>query len=515
MFKISRSVFLKLFIVSGIAITAGITFYSCQNNSTTTAQALDGKALATKYCQNCHMLTSPSLADKKSWKNGILPAMASRLNLETYMGQIVVNPSSVVNLAEWNAIVNWYVSNAPDSLTIPKPKVAPLRDWAGFSLIRPKNVSKVAMAMTTMLSVSPNDHKLYSGDAGNNLYTWTASAKPTLVHTFDSPVVGVEFDKRPQGNVGVFTTIGNMMPIDVLKGKIQELSLNSKDKSEAPVTITDSLPRPVQTVTDDFNKDGLMDYVVCGFGHDRGALYYVQQLPGKKFKKHVMLALPGGTQLIKGDFNNDGWTDVICMFSQYDEGIRMFLNDKKGGFEVKTLLRFPAIYGSSSFQLVDFNHDGKPDILYTCGDNSDYSRILKPYHGVYIFTNQGNWKFKQTYFYHIDGATKAIAADFDGDGDLDIAAIAFFTDFKYHPEEGFTYLEQTKPNDFTNHQIPVEKYGRWISMDVNDVDGDGKPDIVLGNFSVGQRGLLNQKGFVPQWDMYEPLIILKNQTKSR
>ncbi len=514
MLKHPRSLIIKLVVSLALAATAGISFYSCQRNNTT-AQALDGKALAAKYCQSCHSLTSPLLADKKSWENGILPAMAIRLNLEVYMGQAVQNPSSAVTLSEWQAIVKWYVSNAPDSLVIPKPKVAPVRDWAGFSVIRPQNVNKKLMAMTTMLAVSPYDHKLYSGDAGNNLFSWTPLAKPTLVHTFESPVVGVEFNKGAKGNIGLFTTIGNMLPIDILKGKIQELTLNSKSKTLKPVVITDSLPRPVQTVSGDFNKDGLMDYVVCGFGHDRGALYYVQQLPGNKFKKNIMLALPGGTQLVKGDFNGDGWPDVICLFAQNDEGIRMFLNNKKGGFDVKTLLRFPPIYGSSSFQLVDFNHDGKPDILYTCGDNSDYSRILKPYHGVYIFMNQGNWKFKQTYFYHIDGATKAVAADFDGDGDLDIAAIAFFTDFKYHPEEGFTYLQQNKPNDYICHQIPVEKYGRWISMDVNDVDGDGKPDIILGNFSIGQRGLLNQKGFVPKWDMFEPLIILKNQNKNQ
>lgn len=514
--KILRSTITKLFIASAIAITAGITFYSCNNNSNTTiAQTSAGKALALKYCQSCHSFTSPLLADKKSWRDGILPAMAKMLNLEIYMGQAVANPNSAVTLAEWQAIVKWYVANAPDSLTIPKRKVAPLRDWAGFSLVRAQNVNKAAMAMTTMLAVSPDDYKLYSGDAANNLYSWSPKAKPTLVHTFGSPVAGVEFTKRPEGNIGVFTTIGNMMPVDVLKGKVEELNLSADTKSQAPVLITDSLPRPVQTVNADFNKDGLPDYVVCGFGHDRGALYYVQQLHGNKYKKNIMSALPGGTQLVKGDFNNDGWTDVICIFAQNDESIRMYVNNKKGGFNEKTLLRFPPINGSSSFQLVDFNHDGKSDILYTCGDNSDYSRILKPYHGVYIFMNQGDWKFKQTYFYHIDGATKAIAADFDGDGDLDIAAIAFFTDFKYHPEEGFTYLEQNKPNDFISHQIPVEKYGRWISMDVNDVDGDGKPDIILGNFSIGQRGLLNQKGFKPDWDMYEPLVILKNQTKSR
>jgi hypothetical protein len=190
--------------------------------------------------------------------------------------------------------------------------------------------------------------------------------------------------------------------------------------------------------------------------------------------------------------------------------ITLFLNDHKGGFTTQTLLRFPAVYGSSSFQLIDLNHDGKPDILYTCGDNSDYSKVLKPYHGVYIFTNQGNWKFKQTYFYHINGCTKAIAADFSHNGNLDIATIAYFADFAHQPEEGFTYLEQTGLNQYRAHRVPIDQYGRWLTMEVADVDGDGYDDVILGNFAATGRGLVNQSGFARKWDMHIPLVILKN-----
>jgi hypothetical protein len=200
----------------------------------------------------------------------------------------------------------------------------------------------------------------------------------------------------------------------------------------------------------------------------------------------------------------------MVLFGSGDEGLWLFLNDQKGGFTGKDLLRFPPVYGSSSFQLADINHDGKPDLIYTAGYNYRDSRILKPYHGLYIFINQGNWQFKKTYFYPINGCTKAIAADFDGDGDLDIATIAFFADMKNNPSESFIYFEQDKAMNFKPHAIPVSNYGRWMSMDVADLNNDGKPDIVLGNYSTG---FLFQPGLKPFWEKDLPLIVLENHTK--
>jgi hypothetical protein len=513
MFKYNRSLANHICFLIVLVVTASVAALNgCHSNNTPPTlqdQIADGHDLAAKYCVSCHRFPDPSLIDRMSWVNGVLPAMGKELGVHMFMGQYFSDDKSALSTSDWQKIVTYYKNTAPVNLIIPKPAVAPLSDWAIFSLERPKNVNKFMPGMTTMITFNPNDHQVYTADAANNLYKWDAGLNSKLVGKFDSPVTGINYFDKPDGtNTAIVTCIGNMAPVNAYKGKVLLVNLGNKNKK--PVLITDSLPRPVQTVAADFNKDGLMDYAVCGFGHDNGALYLLQQQPNHTFKKIVISSIAGGEQLITGDFNNDGWPDIMCLFAQADEGIRMFLNDHKGGFITKTLLRFPPVYGSSSFQLVDFNHDGKPDILYTCGDNSDFSKVMKPYHGVYIFTNQGDWKFKQTYFYHINGCTKAIASDFNHDGHLDIAAIAFFADFKYHPQEGFTYLEQKAPNLFIAHEIPIHTDGRWLTMDIADIDNDGYDDIILGNFSTPGRGLVNQTGFTPNWDHNEPIIVLKN-----
>ena len=78
------------------------------------------------------------------------------------------------------------------------------------------------------------------------------------------------------------------------------------------------------------------------------------------------------------------------------------------------------------------------------------------------------------------GAHFAKAADFDADGDLDIAASAFFPDFSSEKPEQFTYLENLGDLKF-KPSTHVETYqGRWMTMDVGDYDLDGDEDIALG-----------------------------------
>ncbi|GAB3913371.1 VCBS repeat-containing protein [Larkinella knui] len=498
-------------IISGISVAIGSLFLgSCQSGSSTSDAPEDpvlaeGKRLAQQYCSTCHLPVDPDALDKETWTRQVLPAMALRLGLEVWQGNHYYQPANAqISQADWIKLVNYYEKLAPE-----KPKTArvpepPVEDWAIFTLKKPKTVSPET-ATTTLVAIDAANGSIYSGNSTDNgLYRWDKNLNATLVSTLPSPAVHLNFAAPSQA---VVTCIGDMKAIDVPKGAVLTLSL---DGQKPPEPLAANLVRPVQTTAGDFNHDGLTDWIVCGFGHLTGGLYLLKQGPDHQFERISIRDVPGATQALTGDFNHDGWLDAMVLFAHADEGIWLFLNDRKGGFTEKNLLRFPPVYGSTHFQLADFNRDGQLDILYTSGDNGDYSKILKPFHGVYLFLNQGNFRYQQAWFYPINGCTKAVAADFDGDGDLDLTTIAFFADLKNKPAETFLYFEQDKPLHFRPHAVPVSAYGRWICLDVADCDRDGDPDVVLGNYS---QGFINQPDLKPAWNPHLPLIVLENKTR--
>jgi hypothetical protein len=137
---------------------------------------------------------------------------------------------------------------------------------------------------------------------------------------------------------------------------------------------------------------------------------------------------------------------------------------------------------------------------------------MKPYHGVYIFMNDGANNFEQEFFHHINGAYKAIPADFDNDGHVDIATISFFPDWKKSPDEGFILLRNTGRGEFsfTPYTFDGVDQGRWITMDAADYDSDGDMDLVLGSLAfeaipdLGQVGRWRRNGI--------PFVVLENVT---
>ncbi len=126
-----------------------------------------------------------------------------------------------------------------------------------------------------------------------------------------------------------------------------------------------------------------MDLLICGFGFNNG---YLGWLEPDSSQPNILMPFPGAIKAYIRDENGDGRPDIWALFAQGDESIWYLENAGHGRFKPERVLRFRTAYGSSSFTAArTCDHDGREDIIYTCGDNADNSRVLKNYHGVYIF----------------------------------------------------------------------------------------------------------------------------------
>lgn len=478
------------------------------------ASIANGKALAAQYCQSCHALPDPSLLSAEVWENGVLPAMGPRLGIFEYKFKKYINSLGDPNIKnyyplqpiitpdQWQNIIDYYTSIAPDTLPAQKNTQSIDTNFALFTAVLPEKQND--NPTTCFIAADTINHRIYTADVVKHaVYLYNSQ-----LQLQDSVITGgsiVQLLQQQNGNT-IACNIGTFSPANASAGAIQNIATEGLTFGHNATTIYNHLTRPVHLTEADINVDGKQDFVVCEFGYLIGALSWLENKGNSTYEKHVLRNMPGAVKTIVRDFNNDAKPDVIALFAQGDEGVFLFTNNGNGNFTTKQLLRFPPSYGSSYFELDDFNNDGHPDILYTCGDNADYSPILKPYHGVYIYLNDGQNNFKQTFFYPLNGCYKAVAKDFDGDGDLDIAAIAYFADFAHQPNEGFVYLENKGDFSFQPFSLPATRQGRWINMDVADVDGNGKQDILLANCSVGPT--VNYAAF--NWKQGPPFMILKN-----
>lgn len=432
--------------------------------------------LATRNCSTCHLFPDPGLLDKKTWANSIFPEMALRMGRDlsrlpaTTPGELAeilksLPPTPMVSDEDWQSIRAYFVDAAPDSLApIRNVETRPLRQFTVSS----RQLPMAKKNRVTLIRRNPLDGNIFIGTRRSKMYVLDRTLAIADSFQLQSPPSDILFHA---GEAPMVSCMGIMDPNDQPAGMVIRLK-------KKPSVLIDSLKRPVHLERGDLNQDGQEDLLVSAFGNFTGGLYAYEKKEGH-YIPHVIHHFPGTRKTVMADMNDDGLPDILALITQGDEQLALFSNRGNFRFSYQILLKFPPVYGSSYFELVDFNNDGKKDILYTNGDNADYSPILKPYHGVRIFLNDGSNHFRQSWYYPMYGASMTKAIDFDEDGDCDIAVISFFPDFKKHPEQGFIYFE----NDagiLTPYATALGATSRWITLETADIDHDDDVDLLLG-----------------------------------
>lgn len=474
----------------------------------------EGKALAKTHCSSCHMFPEPNMLPKNVWQYSTLPYMGIMMGIDKeienlpkeLMDYAILKPeTNLISAKDYEKIKEYYLSEAPKTLEFPVYSALP--ELKGRFDIEKLNVRSPngKIPNYTAVKIDEKNQRIVAGDQSNRLiWILDRNGKPTQTIKDQNALAYVDIEtEKPY----LFTYIGFTTQANPdVNGSAEWLNMTETANNER-VKILPDLNRPIEVLSRNLDETPDEELISNEFGFKFGGLSVWKKDASGKYQKKVISTQTGATKTIIQDFNGDKKPDILSLCAQGDEKIILYLNKGSLKFEEKLLLRFPSIYGSSSFDIADIDKDGKFDIVYTAGDNADFTTVLKPYHGVYVFRNKGNFKFEQSQFFMQNGATKVVPGDFDNDGDIDMVSIALFPDVDKRPLEGFMYFENNS-SKFIQKTLPINHLGRWSVIDAGDIDQDGDIDLVLGSHPVAKF----PAGFDQAWKQGSGMVILRNKT---
>ncbi len=229
----------------------------------------------------------------------------------------------------------------------------------------------------------------------------------------------------------------------------------------------------------DFNGDGLIDRVSSGYL----GLYWTPGRGNGQFAPHVFYAArTSGAYCDIADVDRDGDLDAI-LTPVYAEPCRMMLNDGRAGFTDGSSLTFPAgpPVGPFNFgRFADIDGDGDSDLVV--GPNRLRS---------YLNDGRGHFVEDQNSMPILTQATVDVAfADFDGDGDLDFVTA---NGGYFPPEPNYIFWNDGRGRLPSYAMLPGSLISSFV-VEAADFDGDGDVDLIF-NGSRAPSVLLRNDGF--------------------
>lgn len=310
----------------------------------------------------------------------------------------------------------------------------------------------------------------------------------------------------------------------------------------------------------DFNGDGHLDLAVGLYGRGRRIDLYANTGDGK-FVRMVEIADVSAGWLVAADFDNDGWTDLAAFNRDSPGSFEFYYNNGRWPAE---RYEFPAPNPGYNIAAEDMTGDGQVDFIYSTGQDRSADLITHLGRGQYehsvlyrhpdpFFSSTGvaigdldgdgdqnvaalfcYHEFYSTYKTHLhallmngQGGLEEVrisdidfsgdfrpdgiqVGDLDGDGDADAVVAASPYNFWQY---GYQYFGTAGQIVVTNDGLTQFSAGPRISehvlntgsVDLTDLDGDGRLDVVWGMVPYSEQAILHVRRNIGNLE-FEPAL---------
>jgi len=242
----------------------------------------------------------------------------------------------------------------------------------------------------------------------------------------------------------------------------------------------------------DINKDGLEDLFISG-SKDLPGKIYLQQKDGKYIEAELKrrgIENTGTTAAAAFfDANGDGFPDLYIAkggYSSYEPNTadlqdELYINDGKGNLWLcSTPLPAVNACSKSCVRPCDFDGDGDVDV-FVGGRVIPGQYPVAPQSYLLVNDGKGNFTAATVPFANIGMVTDAQWIDLNGDGRKDLVLCGDYMPITVYlnTKEGFV--------DKTSDYFSGAQKGFWNKLEFADVNGDGNPDLIAGNFGLNTQ----------------------------